>query len=224
MTEYDKEMQEMAESMQVAFLNEEMEIATALRSEGERLTHSMFQPNADIQSVAKELNALAKKMLDFEANVINFEILNFFYADIGRVLLNLRAFDIAIRYALAGIDVNQSTEDQDGVLANRRLLLDIACFMDANKYALEMLRNNPELDYGGLYQLISSKPENKTADQEFSKFLRSKNRPKSFAFCIDEEKLHEEKSIRSLMKQMGDSRATVLKYLAASKQINKVNK
>lgn len=201
-----------------------MELATALRSEGEQLTDSMFQPNADIQSVAKELNALAKKMLDFEANIINFEILNFFYADIGRVVLNLRAFDIAIRYALAGIDVNQSTEDRDGVLANRRLLLDVACFMGANKYALDMLKNNPELDYGGLYQLISNQPENKLADKEFSKFLRSKNRPKSFAFCIDDEKRHEEKLIRSLMKVMGDSRATVLKYLAASKQLNIDNK
>lgn len=41
MAEYEKEMQQMTESMQQAFLNEEMELATALRSEGEQLTDSM---------------------------------------------------------------------------------------------------------------------------------------------------------------------------------------
>ncbi len=221
MSEYEKEMQQMTVSMHHAFLNEEMGVAIDLRNDSEQLTHKLFQENADIQSIAKDLNLLAKQMLDFEASIINFEILNFLYADIARVVLNLRAFDVAMSYALAGLEVNQSTGDQEGVLANRRLLLDIACFMGANKHALEMLTATPELDSGGLHQIISSQGEDKAADKQFSKLINSKKRPKSLVFCVDAEKRHEEKAIRSVMKQMGDSRATVLKYLAAARQLNK---
>lgn len=220
MSEYEKEIQKVTESMHHAFLNEETRVATALRNEGEQLTQKMFQENANIPDIAEKLNHLAKKMLDFETSIINFEILFFLYADIGRVALNLQAFDVAIRYALAGIDANESIGDQEGVLANKRLLLDIACFMGANVQAVELIKSTPELDTGGLHQLLSGQGEDKAADQEFFKLANSKNRPKTFAFCVDAEKRQEEKAIRTVMKQTGDSRATVLKYLAAAMKLD----
>lgn len=217
MNDYQIQMLDATKSMLHAFLDEEISKAKDLSGRTEELTYELFQPNVDIQFVESKLNVLLKNMLEFEKDIINFEILHFLYADIGRISLNLHSFDMAIRYALAGININEVSNDYEGVLANKRLLLDSACFMGAYKNALILLEATPELYSNGLYQMISLKAVNQEVEQNFETLLHSKERPKSLIFCLDEDKRDEEGAIRSLMKQMGDSRATVLKYLAAAK-------
>jgi tetratricopeptide (TPR) repeat protein len=160
------------------------------------------------------LNTLAEEMKSFESKIVNFPILTFFYADIGRTFLNLKSFETAIQYALAGVEVNQVDEDKEGVLTNKSVLLDTACFMEAYEQALKILDDNPDLNNPRLYKLIASKPVNASSDQMFEKLLRTKKRPKSFVYCVDKKLGAEESIIRTLMHEMGDSRATVIKYLS----------
>ncbi|MBB1388740.1 hypothetical protein H5185_04790 [Shewanella sp. SG44-6] len=218
---YEDEMEEMAKSMNYAFLHEETLTANELRDKATSLTHRMFADNANIEQIGVELNTLAKEMIGFESQIINFPILNFLYADIGRTLLNLQSFEIAIQYALAGVEANLAHDDQEGITANKRVLLDAACFSEANEHALKMLEDNPELNDPHLHQLISGQPINASSEQKFEKLLRTKKRPKSLYYCLDKEKGAEERAIRTVMRQMGDSRATVLKYLASAKKMNK---
>lgn len=220
---YEDEMEEMAQSMNYAFLHEETVAANDLRDKATSLTHRMFADNANIEQIRAELEKLAKEMIGLERQIINFAILNFLYADIGRTFLNLQSFEIAIQYALAGVEANLAHGDQEGITANKRVLLDAACFCGANEHALKILEDNPALNDPHLHQLISGQPINTSLEQKFDKLLQMKKRPESLCYCLDKEKGAEERAIRTVMRQMGDSRATVLKYLATAKKMNKVN-
>lgn len=221
---YKDQMNEMSKAMHFAFLDEETKIANDLREKSTSLTLQMFQPNPDLSVIVGEIAQVAKQMLAFEKEIINFSIMNFFYADVSRTLLNIRQYEFAVNYALAGIEVNKRENDNEGIVSNLRVLLDTACYMGASQCAIELLDAYPELELAGLRHQLEIKPVDESADTEFKKLIESKKRPSSYPFCIDVDKGREETMIRSLMRQLGDSRSTVMEYLSTAKQMNKNNK
>ncbi|EGQ9743421.1 hypothetical protein FWP33_12980 [Vibrio parahaemolyticus] len=190
------------------FLQEDIDLAKELKLKGEQLTTKMFEPAADMTHLGIELNSLAKKMISFEANIVNFGILNYFYVDIARAMLNLRAYDIAIIYALAGVESNRNHNNPEGILASNRVMLDVACFMGANKSALKLIHEHPDLAYDDLHKLLAKKSTNEVADAKFSTLLKSKSRPKSLAYCLDTHLGSVEISNRISVRNQSNSRAT----------------
>jgi hypothetical protein len=191
-------------------LKDETEQARLLQDETIAL-HDRFINEPENQKEIVVLNTLLfKKLIEFEKNLINFEILAFIYVDIGRVALNCFNFRDAVKYAHAGIEFSRVIGDQNGVDVSSRILLDTACAMGSFKGASKVLDEYPNLEEKGFRAAIDKLPSESPSD--FLKLLRGKSRPRSLAICLDEEKRDYERIIRSAMKVVGISRSEAIKY------------
>jgi hypothetical protein len=208
------EMNELFKAISNSTIKKEIEQGVSFRDEGTALLEQMFKENSDREKIKEQYKNLLTRMKDFEKNIINFEILNFLYADIARTALNSYEFKVAIQYAQAGIEINQKTNDIVGVKANRVVILDAACFMGANKEAIKIFDEYPNIADPEIKNIIKDKPS--INDNIFRSMLLSKARPKSLSTCLDAKLSSDEKAIRTLMQYMGISRKTALEYKKTS--------
>ena len=198
------------QSMNNAFAADEAEKSNSLREEALILFHKLFNQDEDPEKIKAAHIKLIKKFNEFEENILNFPILNFLYAIIARLYLNIRQYDLAVLYAQAGIESNKNKNDQEGVNVNLQVLLDTACFMGAFNEAIKLFDNHPGVFEPHIKRMLSNKLSRN--DELFKKLIESKKRPKSLAYCLDEKRGLEEKAIRTIMCQMKVSRSTALKY------------
>ena len=158
-----------------------------------------------------DLNVLLfEKFIEFEKNLINFELLTFIYMDIGRVALNSFNFRDAVKYAQAGIEFNHVMDDEDSANACSLLLLDTACLMKSFKGASKVLDKYPNIDTKEFRAKIEQLPSESPPD--FMKLFISKRRPRSLRICLDKDKRHYERVIRSTMKAARISRSVAIEY------------
>ena len=197
-------------------LNEEIEKAMLLRDEAATLLDEMFKDSTSLKQSTEDHERLREKLLDFEKGLIHVEILHFLYSTIARVHLNSYKIEEAIQYAQAGIEANLSKSDQEGVKVNTTVLLDTACMMGAYNEAFKLITNNPAISDPQTKDMIQKRTSESENDATFEKWLKSKKRPSSLAFCLDEDLRHEEEAIKKLMSLMGISRTVALKYKDAA--------
>jgi len=202
-------------------LMDEIKVGTGLRDEALVLFDKMFDVKEDREKNKRDHAELIQKFTNFEDNIIHFHVLNFLYAIIARCYLNNLQIDVAIQYAHAGIEANKKQNDLEGVSTNRRILLDAACLIHANKEALKLITAYPEFHDNILEHFLRKTPSHQ--DVLFKKYLESKKRPKSLAFCLDEELANDEKAIRTLMLTMGISRRDALGYKAMASKFPDYN-
>ena len=200
---------------------DEIKVGTGLRDEARILFDKMFDAKEDREKNKRDHAELIQKFTNFEDNIVHFHVLNFLYATIAKCYLNSFQIDVAIQYALAGIEANQKQNDLEGVSTNRRILLDAACLMHANKEALKLITAYPEFHDNILEHFLRKTPSHQ--DELFKKYLESKKRPKSLAFCLDEELANDEKDIRAVMVTMGISRREALDYKAMASKFPDYN-
>jgi len=206
----DDIMSNMHTEINQAILHDEIVQAKILREESLVLFEAFCDPNEDAEKNTEAHLQLLGKLKDFERDLINFEILDFLYANIARTALNSIKLDVAMQYAQAGIEANQKNNDSTGVDGNRKILLDMACLIGAHKEALKLIEKHPEIaepDVQSALQNSSSKN-----DDVFQDLLLSKKRPESLSIRLNEGLMASEKAIRTIMRQMGVSRAVALKY------------
>lgn len=205
-------------------LNEEIDQAQLLKNEAKHLHDEMFSGKADFEKMIEKHIDLFEKLKEFENDLINFEILNFFYATISRVALNSFNFKDAIKYAQAGIEANQKQNDQEGISTNAHVMLDTACLMKAFKEAVKLIDQYPSISIAEpnikdiRAMLLNEKSVN---DVGFLKLLNSTERPKSLVICLNDKLRLEEKAIRKIMSLMGISRKTALEYKVSAENLDK---
>lgn len=213
------EMKESREVLDRQIFEEEVAEGKALRDKADVLFNEMFAEGADHEKSKKEHLNLLNELKEFEDTLLNFPILNFLYATIARVALNSFKFDVAIQYAKAGIEVNQSVNDTEGVNANAAVLRDAACLSFAIKEAVKLTEQYPDMASPEEKEALQNIKHKSKNDAAFSKLLATKKRPKSLEYCLDEKLGVEEFALRSLMRQMGISRTTALKYKAVAQEM-----
>jgi hypothetical protein len=190
--------------------DEEMEKGRELRADVALLHGKMQEKDANIKKIKVENVKLLKKIILFEESIINYEILNFLYADIARVALNSSDYKCAIKYAHAGIEANKKENDLEGIKVNTIVMLDIACFMKAFKEALQIIEKHPGLAKPEIKELLENSPS--LNDSLFRSLVKSPKRPKSLKFCLDDKLMLEEKALIAIMRSMDISRSAALRY------------
>jgi hypothetical protein len=215
--EMPDEMKKSFEAMRNRTLHDEIEKARELRTSATTLFKE-FEGGLTEELKDKHVELL-EKLKYFEKNLINHEVLNFFYAIIARVALNGCKFDEAIEYAQAGIEANEKHNDVEGIKTNRVVILDTACLMNANEEAVKIFDKYPDIADPKIKDMLKQAPS-KNIDL-FQKLLNSAKRPKSLVFCLDDKLKAEEKAIRTVMLHMGVSRSTALKYKREADNLSK---
>lgn len=198
-------------------LTEEVEQGNALRVRVKELMDDMFERVSELSENRKKQEALLEELIEFERDIVNYEILFFMYSSIARCALNARQFDVAVAYAMAGIESNESLGDDEGVCVNATVLIDMACIFCAFKTAKDLEAKygvSSGVDFDRLIEENGSK-----GDKEISLKLSAKKRPSSLKVCLDKELMYSERPIKLLMKTMGISRSSAMKYGEAAKEL-----
>lgn len=163
-------------------------------------------PNYNIASY----EALLSKFEDFESKVISLLFMEPFYGHMARIALNCMNPHKAVMYALAGIDLCSSHDDEEGVIANKNVLCDTALVMGSTVEAAKYFVTNKD------YPSVPFKVMPSDIDAIVNALFKSKKRPPSFRFVMDEESLATESKVRFAMRQFKISRATAIKQVKGS--------
>lgn len=151
---------------------------------------------------------LLTKLCEFESSVTELAYMEFFYGYIGRIALNAGQFEKAMQYALAGIEVCEIQQSEDGVSSNKMLLCDIALSIGSTFHAHRLFREAQP--FRMVPFIAEASPDD---DAIFTKLLKSKKRPPTYRFMKDKDSMEKESKTRFIMKQMRVSRQTAQRYL-----------
>jgi hypothetical protein len=153
--------------------------------------------------------ALLAKFEDFESNVISLWFMVPFYGHMARIALNCKNPTKAVMYALAGIELCSSLDDDAGVTANKNVLCDTALVMGSTVQAAKYFQTN------NAYPTVPFRVMPSEDDAVVNALFKSKKRPPSFRFMMDEASIDHESKVRFAMRQFKISRATAIKQIKA---------
>jgi len=158
----------------------------------------------------KENETLLNDLLEFEKNICSLEFLYPFYCYIARMYLQTSNVEKAIMYGQAALELNEKTNDLEGVVAANNLLCDCAIANDAALVGVEYFKKaQPHLTEQIAF--FETMPNHNA--EKISKLLARKSRPSSYKYFNSKDSQHEEESIRLLMVAQNFSRATAKKYV-----------
>lgn len=208
----EQDMTVSASQIQEDIVDYEAERLNEFRNRVERMVHASFKSD-NPQASQAEFKLIMAELSAFEENIVNHELLRYFYSTIARASMHANMYVEAMNYAKAGIKVNEAKDDIEGVDSNARVMLDMACSFSAKDCALEVAKQYPGLADEQLL-IVRERMQNYDKGNKLFLTLQQINKPpKSLRICLSEELTNKERRIRTMMKTMRVSRATALKYI-----------
>lgn len=167
--------------------NAELKKAYLLNDEREKLMQDLILGKVSKEKNLSEQFLLLDKMLTFEKELKNPDILYSLYEVIARVHLFCDNIDEAMQYAIAAMESNQHRFDQEGFKSAVKTVFEIAYCISAYHECLKLVKLNPEICDAKTKLEIESKLDNSINDEAFRQFVSSPSRPASLALLLKSE-------------------------------------